>query len=113
VDVLLPRLGDRSIERLLRAERAVLILSRSDCAACRVYERDVRVYLRLGVLHSVAIGRLVIDAPGGDRFKHANPWVTSLHVLPFTVLYRRGQEVELFAAAHASFLVRRIQSVFA
>src|ERR1051325_6408708 len=103
------RIDDRSVGMLLRAERSVLILTRSNCQQCHAYEREVSTLLQLDMLRGVLVGRLVVDRGGVTRFRQTHPWAGTLQVLPYPLLNRRGVRVEEFAAARASYLFRRIQ----
>jgi len=107
----LPRLTDETLVRLLAAERAVLVLTRSGCDACATYEADVTRHRDAGQLpRDVAIGALVLDArDDGVRFKRANAaWLAELDFLPYTLLYVRGRLAEEFATTHAAYLVERL-----
>ncbi len=101
----LPRLTDASLAELLAAPWAVLVLTRSDCEVCEAYAADLALRRAEGALPGVAIGTLALDAPDGADFKRANPRLTEVDFLPYTVLYARGRVAEAFATTHADYLV--------
>jgi hypothetical protein len=107
-DYHLARLTDSSLAELVAAPWAVLVLTRSDCRACATYVADLARRRDEGALPGVAIGTLALDAPDGERFKRANPGLTEVDFLPYTLLYTRGRVAEQFATTHADYLVGRL-----
>lgn len=59
---------------------------------------------------SVAAGLAVLTFGLMLSFKRANPWLAALKFLPYTVLYRRGQRVDEFAASKGSYLIERVET---
>ena len=108
----LDRLTDRSLGALLAAPRAALILTRSSCRPCGAYQEELAVLLGQGELAGLAVGTLVLDRPGAARFKRDNPWLGGLRYLPYTVLYRRGKQVDAFAASRGAYLLERVEAAF-
>ena len=70
---LVAELTDETLPAFLEGERAALILARSDCGHCARYQAEVEALLARGGLSDVAVGKLVLDRPGGARFKRDNP----------------------------------------
>jgi hypothetical protein len=99
---------DATLPSLLAAERAVLILAKSDCAYCVRYTAEIEALLARGSLRDVLIGKLILDRPGSSGFKRENPWLAALDVVPFTLLYRAGRPVDAFAASRAAYLLERL-----
>lgn len=104
---------DRNLRDLLASPRAVLVIGKSDCGHCERYEREILDLQAEGGLADVAIGKLLLDAPGSPRFKKENPWLASLKALPHTLLFIEGKHVENFAASRAAYLVERLEAVAA
>ena len=100
----------RVMDKLMRAERAVLILTRTDCEVCTDFVREVRQLLTNVPCSGVAVGELVLDRRGAQRFVRANPWMADLRVLPYTLLMRRGQQVEDFATTQAAYVLSRVRA---
>ena len=100
--------NDLNLDELLAAERAVLILTRSDCGHCHQYTAQIEALHAAGRLDGIVVGKLVLDEPGSTQFKRANHWLARLASLPYTVLYRRGEQVDAFAASRGSYLLERI-----
>ena len=66
---------------------------------------------RGGRLPDIVIGKMILDIPGSGRFKRDNPWLPNLESLPYTMIYRKGQHVDEFAASKGSYLLEKIESV--
>ncbi len=103
---------ERSLGALLAAPRAALVLTRSTCPPCGAYQAELAALLARGDLAGLAVGTLVLDRPGAARFKRQNPWLGGLRALPYTVLYRRGQRVDAFAASRGAYLLERAAAAF-
>jgi hypothetical protein len=101
---------DRNLRELLDAPRAVLVIGKSDCGHCISYESEIVALQAAGRLDDVAIGKLLLDAPGSPRFKQENPWLGSLEALPHTLIFVDGEHVENFAASKGTYLVERIEA---
>ena len=108
----LEQVTDRSLGALLAAPRAALVLTRSTCHPCGAYQAELAALLARGELAGLAVGALVLDRPGAARFKRQNPWLGGLRSLPYTVLYRRGQRVDAFAASRGAYLLERAAAAF-
>ena len=102
---------DRNLGELVGHDRAVLILSKSDCGSCASYAAEIEERQETGELADVAVGKLVLDAPGAGKFKLKNPWIGKLKTLPYTLLFVDGKPVEHFAASKASYLVEKLEAV--
>jgi hypothetical protein len=107
------QLTDRRLTALLASELAILILTRRDCGACVSYQAEIETRLVCGELAGIAIGKLLLDQGGAAQFKQANPWLTSLQVLPFTLLYQHGKQIDAFAGTNGSDLLERIDDILA
>jgi hypothetical protein len=103
---------DQTLDAVLAAPRAALILTRSTCHPCGAYQAEVAALLAEGKLAGIAVGTLVLDRPGAGRFKRDNPWLSGLRYLPYTVLYRQGERVDAFAASRGAYLLERAAAAF-
>jgi hypothetical protein len=106
------RVTDETLGALLGAARAALVLTRTTCHACGAYRAEVAALLTQGKLEGIAVGTLVLDRPGAGRFKRENPWLSDVRYLPYTVLYRRGERVDGFAASRGAYLLERAAAAF-
>lgn len=104
---------DANLREVIGAPRAVLVIGKSDCGHCIQYEREIVELRERGEFEGVAIGKLLLDAPGAPRFKRDNPWLASLDALPHTLIFVDGKHVENFAASRASYLQERLEAVAA
>ena len=109
----LVRLSDPTLGAVLAAARGALLLTRTACRPCAAYQAEVAALLAQGQLAGIAAGTLVLDQPGASRFKRDNPWLAGLRYLPYTVLYRRGERVDAFAASRGAYLLERTAAAFA
>lgn len=107
----LPAITDKNIRDLLASPRAVLVIGKSDCGHCVAYEREILQLQGEGALDDVAIGKLLLDAPGSPRFKKENPWLGTLKALPHTLIFIDGEHVENFAASKGTYLAERLEAV--
>src|SRR5690625_1416426 len=90
-------INDRNIKELLSSPRAVLVIGKSDCGHCISYEKEILELQGEGALAGVAIGKLLLDAPGSPRFKKENPWVGTQKALQQTLVFVFGEHEEHFA----------------
>jgi thioredoxin-like negative regulator of GroEL len=102
---------DANLRDLVSSPRAVLVIGKSDCGHCIAYEREIVALQERGELGDVAIGKLLLDAPGSPRFKKENPWLASLQALPHTLLFVDGKHVENFAASRGAYLQERLEAL--
>ena len=101
----------RNLSEPVSSPRAVLVLGKTDCGHCANYEREILAQIEAGALEGVAIGKLMLDAPGSPRFKKQNPWIGQLDALPYTLIFESGKLVTHFAASRASYLIEKLESV--
>jgi hypothetical protein len=105
-------LNATSWEPFLAAPAAVLMLGKSDCAACAAWTEELERFLATDERWGhVRFGKILLDTPGLVAFKRANPWIAELDVLPVNVLYAGGQEVKRFAGAGVDRLVARLEKL--
>ena len=99
---------DQNLDQLISAERAVLVLGKSDCGNCAAYEEDIERLQEGGRLTGVAAGKMVLDKPGSSHFKQTNQWLRNVDHLPYTLLYRHGAKVDEFATSRGGYLLERL-----
>jgi hypothetical protein len=93
---------------------AVLVLGKSDCEACASWSAELASFLeRDERFAQVRFGKLLLDRPGLVSFKRANPWLAEVDVLPFNVIYVRGEPVKRFAGGGTERLVGRLERALA
>jgi hypothetical protein len=108
----LEALDGKSWEPFLAAPAAVLMLGKSDCAACAEWTAEIERFLETDTRwQHVRFGKLLLDKPGLVSFKRANPWIAELDVLPVNVLYVNGEEKKRFAGGGVERLVTRLERV--
>ena len=80
------------------APTAVLLIGKSDCAACRAWGEEVSGFVAdLPDAYSAArFGKMLLDTKGLTDFKRENPWLAELTQLPHTVIYRAGERKKWF-----------------
>ncbi len=108
----LEALDARSWEAFLAAPVAVLMLGKSDCEACAAWSAELEELLDDGAeFPEVRFGKILLDRPGLASFKRANPGVAEVDVLPFNVIYVKGERVKTFAGSGAERLRKRLRRV--
>jgi hypothetical protein len=100
-------LDDDTIDCVVEAPHGALVLAKDDCDNCAAYEADIRRLGDQGLLGDVVVGKLVLTQPGCRGFKRANPWLSEIDFLPYTVLYTSGEKVDEFAASRGTFVLER------
>lgn len=85
---------------------AVLVLGKSDCAACAAWSDELEAWLAGG--SDVPVGKLLLDQPGLLSFKKANAWIKDIDVLPTTLVYKAGAIHKQFAGGGISRLIPRL-----
>jgi len=99
---------DDTIERIVGARHGALVLAKEDCDNCAAYEAEIRRLNEQGQLGDLVVGKLVLTRPGCRRFKRANPWLSEVDFLPYTLLYASGEKVDAFAASRGTYLLERM-----
>jgi len=99
-------------EDFLRAPVAVLMLGKSDCAACAAWTEELEQFLATDTeWPHVRFGKLLLDKGGLIAFKRAHPWIAELDVLPFTQMFVAGERSKSFAGGGVDRLVNRLRQV--
>jgi hypothetical protein len=99
-----------SWEAFVASPAAVLVLGKSDCAACAQWTAELEAWLAdSSRWPAVRFGKLFLDTPGLIGFKRANPWVAELDVLPSTQIYVAGERTKSFAGGGAARLETRLR----
>ena len=99
-------------EAFLAAPWSVLMLGKSDCEHCAEYTEELHAFLAADTAYpDVRFGKILLDRGGLIGFKRANPWLADLDVLPYTVIYRRGEKVAEFAGGGSGRLSARLERV--
>lgn len=102
---------------LLAAPAAVLVLGRSDCAACGMWTEELESFLAAdendtgngdGKWMHVRFGRLLLDQPGLLEFKKAHPWIAEVCELPTNLLFLKGVKKKTWLGGRASRLEERL-----
>ena len=106
----LERLDGSNWEAFVASPAAVLMLGKSDCAACAAWTAELEAFLEKDERwRHVRFGKLLLDKPGLISFKRANSWIAELHDLPTNVLYVNGRESKRFAGGGIERLVTRLE----
>lgn len=101
-----------SWQAFVAAPRAVLVLGKSDCAACAAWSTELETFLATDARWpEVRFGKLLLDQGGLVHFKRANPWLADVDVLPFTVIWQHGERAKSFAGGGIDRLVSRLEAL--
>jgi hypothetical protein len=92
------------------APRAVLMLGKSDCAACAAWTEELQAFLAAdSEWTDVRFGKMLIDKGGLVDFKRANTWLADVDELPFNVVWSRGERLKSFPGGGVDRLVSRLR----
>jgi len=110
----LETIDGQSWEAFVAAPVAVLMLGKSDCAACSAWTAELSEWLKGDEsFGQVRFGKLLLDTPGLISFKRANPWIADVDTLPFNLIYVGGERIKQFAGGGVERLVSRLERVVA
>lgn len=99
-------------EAFLGAPWSVLMLGKSDCEHCAEFTEELHAFLAGDREYTdIRFGKMLLDRGGLAGFKRANPWLAEADVLPYTLIYRRGQKVAEFAGGGIHRLSSRLERV--
>jgi hypothetical protein len=99
-------------QTFLTAPLAVLMLGKSDCEHCAEYTEELHGFLAGDAAPGdVRFGKMLLDRGGLAGFKRANPWLADVDVLPYTLIYRRGEKVAEFAGGGIGRLQSRLDRI--
>ena len=102
----------------LGGELAILMLGKSDCAACGAWTTELEAWLEAGPklpAHAppARFGKMLLDSRGLTDFKRENmSWLKDLEDLPFTIIYRNGERTKSFAGGGVDRLETRLTNLF-
>src|SRR5436190_22869409 len=102
---------DDTLDRVVRAGHGALVLAKDECDNCAAYEAQIRRLREEGQLGDLVIGKMVLTRPGCRNFKRANPWLSEVDFLPYTLLYASGEKVDEFAGSKGTYLLERAADV--
>lgn len=106
----LESLDGKTWEEFTNAPFSVLILGKTDCAACQTWTKELSEFLDSDEeFKQVRFGKIFLDTPGLVSFKRANPWIASVDVLPYTLIYKSGHKEKEFAGGGIDRLKNRLQ----
>lgn len=108
----LEQLDAKTLPEFLEADLVVLMLSKTDCAACSKWTDELEGFLAEAEgLEGVRFGKLRLDTPGLIAFKRANPWLAEVDVLPFNVIFKTGEAVRKWPGGGLPRLQGRLNAV--
>jgi len=96
-------------EAFLQGDWSVLVLGKTDCDHCAAYSEELEAFQASPERPpAVRVGKMLLDRGGLASFKRANPWLSEVDVLPYTLIYRSGKKVGEFAGGGAERLRARL-----
>lgn len=97
-------------EEFTKAPAAVIMLGKTDCAACSDWTEELSSFLESDErFKDVRFGKMLLDKPGLVSFKKASPWLSKVDVLPFNVIYINGEREKTFAGKGVERLTNRLE----
>ena len=108
----LEMIGSDNWEEFLKSPMAVLMLSKTDCAACSQWTEELTAYLESDEdFKDVRFGKMLLDQRGLAGFKKMSPWLAEVDVLPFNVIYKDGDKAKEFAGSGLDRLKNRLNNL--
>ncbi len=105
-------LDGQSWEAFVRSPVAVLMIGKSDCAACNAWTTELETFLASDTAHAqVRFGKVLLDRPGLATFKRANPWIAELDDLPCNVLFVNGEKRKQWLGGGVARMTGRIDAL--
>ena len=99
-------------QEFVESETAVLMLGRSDCAACDTYTEQLEsIHAEDDEWTEVRFGKMLIDQPGLASFKNEASWLADVRDLPFTAIYAEGDLEKTFAGTGIERLTNRLERI--
>jgi hypothetical protein len=96
----------------VNAPLSVLMIARSTCPSCSRWTEELRAFLNHDrEFADVRFGKLEMDQAGTNAFRRANPWLdTEVDVLPYNVIFSRGEPIKGFPGSGTTRLVNRLRA---
>jgi hypothetical protein len=110
----LEAVGPENWESFIHSEpAAVLMLGKDDCEACGAWTEELRAFLAGAGdrFPGVRFGKMNLRQPGLLHYKKRSPWLAELDVLPYNVIYVKGEPVKQYAGGGIERLVNRLDRV--
>jgi len=107
----LEAVGPENWEEFIHAApAAVLVLGKDDCEACGRWsaELEASIDALTARFAGVRFGKMNLKQPGLLHYKKRSPWIAELDVLPFNVIYVKGEPVKRFAGLGLARLENRL-----
>ncbi len=111
----LEAVGPENWEAFIHAEpAAVLLIGKEDCDACAQWGAELSAFVEgLGDRFAgVRFGKMNLKQPGLLHFKKRSPWLADVEVLPYNVIYVKGEPVKQYAGGGVERLVNRLERLF-
>jgi hypothetical protein len=91
---------------------AVLVIGKSDCAACAAWSEELERFLAADTEWThVRFGKMLLDLGGLIEFKRASPWLAEVDELPFNQIYVKGERSKAFPGGGIERVVGRLRTV--
>ncbi|HJQ84395.1 MAG TPA: hypothetical protein VKA21_09990 [Candidatus Binatia bacterium] len=93
---------------------AVLMIGKSDCAACAAWTTELEEFLAGDTeWKNVRFGKMLVDKGGLIEFKRASPWLADVDELPFNQIYVKGERSKSWPGSGVERLTDRLRAVTA
>jgi hypothetical protein len=108
-------IGPENWQMLLEAEpAALLVIGKHDCDNCNRWSAELTEFLgsdEAEPFAAVRFGKVDLKQRGLTDFRKANPWLRDVNVLPYNVIYVKGERKKEFAGGGVDRLVNRLKRV--
>ena len=101
-----------NLEDFINAPLAVLVLAKTTCEACKAWSEELNRFLETDQEYQqVRFGKMFLDQGGLADFKRKNPWLKDVDVLPYHMIYRKGEPIKSIPGAGIERLFNRLKNI--
>jgi len=104
--IVIKPVDDETWDKIIGQKLSLIIFEKSNCENCKKLENDI--LSDEGDL-PFSIAKLSLDTKGSSKIKMQNPWISSIDLLPFCVLYRSGELIDSWSGYDLNSIKIRVK----
>jgi hypothetical protein len=108
-------IGGETWKDFIASEPAsVLVLGKNDCENCNRWSAELTEFLAgadSADFEKIRFGKVDLKQRDLREFRLATPWLREVEVLPYNVIYVKGEPVKKFAGGGIDRLVNRLRRI--
>lgn len=110
-------LDGESWESFLASDTAILMIGKTDCAACNAWTEELTAFLGTedaARFEGMRFGKILLDTRGLASFKRAHgEWLKDVTNLPYNLIYRSGEQHKTWYGGGVERLTNRLDRLIA